>query len=404
MKRIFLLALVVGLVGCSDSNNSGSVSLDPQHAKDLPARSHYGQQTPLRKTGSDSVNQQQRKDLPEGSYRMQRAQIMDTSGFGRPLVAYSIFIPVGWQSQGGIIWDQNNNGSCGRAPTRVEWTANAPDGVSYIQLLPEENWSGNNLPNMGMQQQCPNITITTVKDYLQWFVQRERPGARILDYRDRPDLTKEAEAMNRSETTQFGQYSSWVQAGEVLIAYQYQGQDVRESIARIIYFTHNKMAGVMPGEVREFLTLGVLPGLAVRAPHGQLDFNRTETIIRSLSAGPEWQALMNQHYQKMRQINAKGAADRHAIRMDTIRTIGEINQQIYDSRNDSSDRMQTATVRSIRGVDLYSDPVTHQQFELPNTHNSIWKLKDDTFILTNDTTFEPYRDLGLDGHQLEIAK
>lgn len=335
---------------------------------------------------------------------MQRAEVIDRSGFEKPLVAYSIFISAGWKPQGGIVWDVNNSSGCGKAATRVEWTAYSPDGVSYIQLLPEENWSGHNLPDMGIQQSCPNVTVLTIKDYLQWFVQRERPGARILDYRDRPDLTKGMEQLNRNETTIGGQLSSWVQAGEVLIAYELQGQDMRETIAKILFFTQNRMQGMMPGEIRQFNTVSALPGLAARAPHGQLDFDLTETMRRSLKAGPQWEALMNEHYQVLRRQNTESSIAIHEIRMKSIQEIGEINQQNYENRQASSDRIQTANVRSIRGVELYNDPVSHEQVELPNTHENIWRLKDDTFILTNDSNFQPYRDLGLDGHQLEISR
>src|SRR5690606_16898836 len=157
---------------------------------------------------------------------------------------------------------------CGRAGTRVEWAAYAPDGVSAFQVIPEESWSGHNLPMMGVQQACPNVTITNIKDYIAWYVERERPGARILDYRDRPDFTEKAPYLNKREATASGELSSWAQGGEALIAYEMQGRDMRETIAISVLFMHNRMAGVMPGEVREFLTLVSFPGFAARAPHG----------------------------------------------------------------------------------------------------------------------------------------
>lgn len=342
------------------------------------------------------------KELPEGAYRLQKAQVIDSQGFGQPMVAYRVFIPAGWQSQGGIVWQQGQQ-SCGKAQTRVEWVAYSPDGYSAVEILPEEGWSGHNLPNMGIQQQCPNVTITTIKDYLQWWVQRNRPGARILDYRDRPDFTEKAQYLNKSERTVGGELSSWAQGGEVLIAYESQGRDMRETVAISVLFMLNRMAGVMPGEVREFLTLVSFPGFAARAPHGELDFKLTETVRKSIQGDPQWQALMAEHNNKMSGIAAKGAADRHKIRMDTIREIGEMNQRSFEDRMASSDRIHHDTIQTIRGVDTYVDPQTRQPVELPYTHGNVWRLDDDTFILTDDSNFQPYRDLGVEGRQMELA-
>src|SRR5690606_32884593 len=111
-----------------------------------------------------------------------------------------------------------------------------------------------------------------------------------------------------------------------------------------------------------------------------------------------------EHNNKMSGIAAKGAADRHKIRMDTIREIGEMNQKSFDDRMASSDRIHHETIQAIRGVDTYVDPQTRAPVELPYTHENVWRLADDTFILTDDSNFQPYRDLGIDGRQMELAK
>ncbi len=344
-----------------------------------------------------------RQPLPDGAYRLQNAQIIDSHGFGRPMTAVTLFIPAGWSASGGVVW-QNNTTGCGKNGTRFEWTATAPDGLTAFQVLPEETWSGHNLPLPGMQQACPNVTITNAKDFLTWYVQRERPGARILDYRERPEFAKTLEHLNHNETTAYGELRNWVEGGEVLIAYQSQGREMRETLAMSVYFLLNHMPGVYPGEIREFLTIGTLPGFAARAPHGQLDFRLTETVRRSMKADPQWSAAMAEHNRKMGQIAAKGSADRHAIRMQTNREIAAINQQGYENRQASMDRIQEKTIQTIRGVDTYVDSSANERVELPNTYQNVWRLNDGSFILTDDAGFQPNRDLGIDGRQLELAK
>ncbi len=340
--------------------------------------------------------------LPSGSYRMQRAQILDRNGFGREMTAYNLFVPAGWQTQGQVVW-QNKTTPCGPNAVHVDWATFSPDGSRVMHILPAETWMGNNLPMAGTQQDCPNVGMTNVRDYLQWYLQRNRPNARILEYRDRPDIIKDSLHLNDTQRIGNSETRSWIEAGEVLIAYEVGGVEVRETIAIPTFFIHNRMPDAMGG-VMEILTISAMPGLASRAPAGELDFQLIETVRSSIKADPQWQAAMFEHQRKMNEINAKGSRDRHNINMETIRAVGEINSQIYENRTASSDRMHHQTIQAIRGVDTYADPTTHERFELPYTHENAWRLDDGTFILTNDANFEPYRDLGLDGRQMEISR
>jgi hypothetical protein len=341
--------------------------------------------------------------LPKGTYQLQRVEILDRHGFGQPMTALTMFIPAGWSASGGVIWDTANTAACGKNGTRFEWRAVSPDGASAIEILPQETWSGHNLPLPPMSS-CPNVTTRNVKDYLHWYASRVRPGARILDYRDRTDLTASLKYLNRSDPGVSGELKSWVEAGEILIAYQLDGRDLREAVSLTVIFMLNRMSGVMPGEIREFLTVSQTPALAVRAPHGQLDFKLLETIRHSAKADPRWSAAMAEHQQKMSGIATKGAADRHAIRMETAREIAEINRQGYESRQASQDSSVKDFVQVIRGVETYVDKTSNERVELPNTHHHAWRMNDGTYILTNDSNFEPYRDLGLDGRILEVTK
>jgi hypothetical protein len=342
--------------------------------------------------------------LPDGVYRLQKAQILDQQGFGRPMTAVTMLVPAGWTSSGGVVWQPNRGAPCGKNGTRFEWRATSADGLSAIEILPEESWSGNNLNMPNIQQACPNVTITTVKDYLRWLAERVRPGARILDYRDRPDMTKSLEHFNRSEPSVGGELKSWIQGGEVLLGYQLNGHDLREAVAIVVMFNLSRMSGVMPGEIREFLTISAMPALAVRAPHGQLDFRLAEAVRLSMKRDPQWGALMDEHTAKMSGISAKGAADRHAIRMQTSREIAEINRQGEASRQASNDRSHEQFTQTIRGVETYVDTSSRERIELPNTHNHAWRLNDDTYILTDDPNFQPNRDLGIEGHQLKAER
>ncbi|MEO8201402.1 MAG: hypothetical protein ABI679_12825, partial [Gemmatimonadota bacterium] len=104
--------------------------------------------------------------------RVQRGEIMDRTGFEKPLVAYTLFVPVGWRAEGSVEYAAMN--SCG-PDHRVNWRATAPDGSASIQIVPEEKWSAS---TMAGQDPCLHSPAASMRPYLEWWVQRNRPGAR----------------------------------------------------------------------------------------------------------------------------------------------------------------------------------------------------------------------------------
>ncbi|MCB0336763.1 MAG: hypothetical protein KDD62_10675, partial [Bdellovibrionales bacterium] len=300
---------------------------------------------------------------------------------------------------GGVIWQINQTG-CGKNNPHFSWGATSPDGQSVIEILPEETWAGNNL-GTGQQGACPNVWAENSQDYLTTWIKHFRPGANIRSYRPRPDIAQQYQQFNRVDPYPGGEVRQWVDAGEVLLDYDINGRPYEEVLAKCIVFSLSSMQGVMPGEIRRFLTMSTMPGLSMRAPKGNLDLRIAEVVRRSGQPNPQWQALMTQHNAKMAAINRKGAIDRHKIAMDTNREIMKMNQESFEYRQKITDEGHQKFTQAIRGVENYVDPNTNEKIELPNTYNQAWRLPDDTYILTDDQNFEPFRDLGVNANKLE---
>lgn len=346
--------------------------------------------------------------MPSGAIRVQKADVIDQSGFGRPMVAATVMIPAGWQTQGGVLWIQNMTG-CGKKTPHFAWRATSPDGMSTMEILPEENWSGSNQYVAGMPQQtCPNIQIQTAKEYIHTWVQYNRPGARVLDYRDRYDtvaeLDKQLKQMQQQQPPMPGiEMRQWIEGGQALIGYNQQGTEMRELIGIAVIFTLTRMQGVMPGEIAEYLTISTLPGFSMRAPDGRLDFKMAEMLRKSGRPDPQWQAKMAQHYRKMSQINTKGAMDRSKIISRTYSEISAMQHDSWKKKNASDDYLQRERVEAIRGTETYNDP-SGGTIELDNTYQHAWQLNDGSYVLTDDHSFNPYAVMGQDGQKLEVTK
>jgi hypothetical protein len=328
---------------------------------------------------------------------------MDRRGFERPMVAYTLFVPTGWRGQGEVEYPQDN---CGLSQ-RLNWSATAPDGIGAIQVIPEEKWTASNFPQN--PDNCLHAPINNTRQYLEWWVQRNRPGARVMDYRPRPDL---AEPYNRIAQQGNGM-RSWGDAGEVLIAYQVRGRPVRESISSANFFIHTQMPGMSGTQGMEMLQGMSGPGFAMRMPEGSLDFKAAEALRQSIRSGPEWQQRMNQtmaernriameHNRRMGEINRQGVADRSAIIANTAREVNDIQMGTWESRNQSMDRTQRESIESIRGVETYNDPHYGGTVQLSNQYQHAWQLRDGSYLLTDDPNFDPAR-LNLQGTKLRVT-
>ena len=64
--------------------------------------------------------------------------MIDPSGFAQPMEAYSILIPKGWKSQGGITWQVGH--PCMTEVIRNRVTATSPDGRFELNIYPAQQW------------------------------------------------------------------------------------------------------------------------------------------------------------------------------------------------------------------------------------------------------------------------
>ncbi|GAB2504174.1 hypothetical protein [Arenimonas alkanexedens] len=322
----------------------------------------------------------------------QRLPVVDRSGFDKPMAALWVEVPTGWQSGGGVVW--NAQAPCGATPG-FQWRAQSPDGRRTLEMLPSEAWTWDNLGMDLPGGNCPRWPITDVRAYLQSWAQRNRPGARMLDYRARNDLIVSppppGDAQNRF----------WKEGGELLIAYDGPAGEVREAIAVVVMFNETTMAGVMPGEVRRFLTGIAGSPVSARAPAGQLDLGLLTHFAQSARPDPQWQALMDRHNAKIADQGRRGIEERGVIIANTGREIADINQRGWEGRNATGDDIQRRTVDGINNVERYLDPVTGEQVELDNRYDHGWRAADGSYFESNNPNLNPSVDLGIEAEEME---
>ena len=288
--------------------------------------------------------------------QLQPAQIIDSNGFSQPMVATELQIPAGWQTVGGIHWNDATN--CIANQLQMGWSAIAPDSLTAIELLPGFNWqvAGTQIA----MNPCPVAPYRSTREFLEATVQKTRPGARVLEYQPLPEVMQQMAQMGQANPQAQVNYD----AGRLLIGYAKDGVDMREMLSAAVTFSMvqgNVVAGT--GSIH-----------SLRAPNGRMDMALSQRVAATMRPTAQWMQAMRErsmaslqrhssmqrnsindwHNRQMAIINARGAADRAAIRMRGNQEVAGIYNAIAANSSASSDRMHAQTLSGINEVNNYA--------------------------------------------------
>jgi hypothetical protein len=344
----------------------------------------------------------QQRGLPPNAIHVERAVILDATGFEAPMAASTLFLPRGWQAQGGVYWALEFMCTNGY---NVMWSASSPDGAMTINVLPQARWEMNNYNGAAATPGCQAAPYRNVQQYLESVAQGWRPGARPLDFRVREDLARDLAQLNSVTPGALGEMRTWVEAGELLFAFNDRGADMRGSVAAVVIFSGSRMSAGAGMPTMESLSGFALPAYAVTAPNGRLDLKFFDAIRRSMKPNPQWEARLANHNAAIGRVALEESRKRSQIIAQSNAEIAQIREQAWNAYQESSDRRAREFGELIRGVETYNDAnAPGGQVQLSNVYDHAWRLNDGSYVLTNDSNFEPFRDLGLDGNRLETTR
>ena len=85
--------------------------------------------------------------------------------------------------------------------------------------------------------------------------------------------------------------------------------------------------------------------------------------------------------------------------------ISRIREEAWNASQESADRRAREFGELIRGVETYNDVnAPGGTVQLSGLYDNAWRLNDGSYVLTNDKSFEPFRDLGVEGKPLEQTR
>lgn len=360
----------------------------------------------------------QQASRPRGNLlRLEPQVILDATGFAQPTAAATIFVPHGWRTEGGVFWA--NDFSCTNGYNFI-WSASPPDRSMSIGIAPQTAWEMNTANSAPSRPGCQLMPLQSTRAYLQSMVQRSVPGARILDYRDRPDLVREIGVQPSRTPMPMGEIRRWAEGGEILFAFNQNGRDMRGSMMAAVQFdlnvtdTSQMFANdptIGPGGMQgmqtrsEFLSAFAYPGWVATAPNGQFNFAFFEALRKSIKTNPQWANAIAGHNAAIGRVALKESQKRAQAIMETNDYISRLRQETWNAQQESADRRAREFGEVIRGVETYKDEWgPGGQTELSGHYNNAWRLNDGSYVLTDDPNFDPWRDLRLEGKKLEAVR
>lgn len=325
------------------------------------------------------------------------------------------FIPAGWQSQGGLNWGD----PCAPYGYNIDWQATSPgEGWLGVAFLPALSWGRGEYTN------CRQQPIASLQDLLNYEAQAIWPGARMIDFRPRPDLVGGQAvpfdipglALNAPGISM----RAWLDAGEAMFAFSApNGQEMRGAILASGSFSESRLdpsaTGLQvdmsqfpglqmpaPPPAQTFHTGGSEWSFVTWAPAGQLDLMASEAIRKSFIPTAEWSDFILRHRATIDAQNAKGAAERAEIRRQTNAEIAGMIAAGYNERMAVNERSNREYLESVRGVETYLN-ASGQPVQLDYNYKNAWQLADGSYFLTNDLNFDPHTVFNMDGRQLQAA-
>jgi len=348
---------------------------------------------------------------PPGFLRMKLVKIVDTNGFEKPLTALTMLIPPDWSLRSDVRYEPRT--ACVDDLVRISFVASSPDGRTFVELFPASTWTWSDdassrqfmeqdrktKQQFGMKS-CAIGPPVGSRDFLsKQLLPRVRSGAKVLAAESDPEAQKALAKLVGEIEGQMKRagLSMRIRAdtSRLRIAWSRNGQPEEEWLTGVTFArgmlapTYNAMTGRM-GQAMGY-TCGAEFLFGLGAPAGRLAENEKlfRAIVGSVRVDPGWQARVTQVRTNIQAAQVKGAADRSRILSKSADDVRKIQDEMYQGRQDSQDRLSQQWSQTIRGVETFKNPGTGETVELSNLYGNAWSNGKGEYLLTDSPSFNP---------------
>lgn len=337
--------------------------------------------------------------------RMRQVRIVDEHGFGRPIEAASLLLPVSWQAESSVRW--TGDVGCPENAVHLALKAQSPDGRLGFEVFPNHVWKWADDPAAQQAAQqamaplgvrgCDVLPPYDAAGYLQdVFLPRWRPGSTLIDLGSVAELAQALQLEQKALAVSTGQ-PAWIETDfDVALALietpRAEGVDEEWLLVTVMrtMISPPAMGYGLPPLPRSYSMIALSP-FAARAPKGELEKHDRlfEVIHRSFRTDPRWDAGVAQVQQNIAAMQRRGIAERSRIIAESNREIGAIIEQAYQARQAGQDRSFERQIRALRGVESWIDPLTRASVQLTSGYRGAWSNGLGDYILSDNPDFQP---------------
>lgn len=329
----------------------------------------------------------------------QRVRLLDENGFGQPVEAYSLLLPKGWRTEGGVRWVINAQCPADAIQNRV--TATSPDQRFRLEVFPQANWQWFDDPMMLQNAAnnaqagfggCPLVQPFNAAQFLeQVFVPTDLPGATLISHQPNEPMSALMREQARQNNAVFQSAGVNLESRPSAEIGRLRWNDGRVGIALCaVEQTVAMMPNLLNGGTYASYQCRCTVRTMLSGPAGsEQECERLlGTLVASTRINPEWQAAVQKVYSNIARVEQQETAKRAALWRQTQQEIGEIRRRTWEDSQASRDRIAESWGQVLRGVETWQEP-GGGQIELSAGYREAWSKADGTYLLSNDPLFDP---------------
>lgn len=330
--------------------------------------------------------------LPDGALVLEPVQVIDqTAPFG-PTPAFSTYVPRGWKTEGGVVWNPANG--CHRGGELI-WGASSPDDAYGIGFAPPISWGASNYG--GTATGCLQMDLPDAASAAQAYLQLSPDlQAKVLGVEQNADMATLVRQLS-SQIVPLPNVQSWVDGVVLRISVVDEG---RPAEAFFITLTHHWRAATPDGWGQGGMLIstgGVMEfALVVKAPPGKLDAGHPgfDAILGNLRADPRWNQRVAQWWASQRRpVSTGGGAGTSGGS-----SVSDMMFESWKRREGMNDAGQSAAVNGILEVENFQ--TSQGAVALSQNYANTWELGNGVLVQTNDANFNPMQTFNEFGTQL----
>lgn len=327
-------------------------------------------------------------------YLLKRFRVTDNQGFNKPVEAFSILLPANWQVKSSLQW--NGTSKCMVEILQASLTATSPDGEYELMMLPvtQFDWSDDSLTLDAMQRggflyscrlQQPMDAAVYIKNELAPYL--KATVANVQSPQKLQAAMQQGAIKMKQAATQAGNdaYNYNPSAAEATLNFA----DGKEGMTLVTLMqTIVTTPGAFSQQIQT-VQCYVSMRLVMKHPAGKAAKAKQllGTVISSTRANPEWVAAVQKTFQAIQQGAQNTLGQIIEITSNSQREISDNINRSWEKKESSDDNTR-AWSEYIRGVDSWVDG-DGNKVELSSGYSQAWSRGDGTYLLTNNTSFNP---------------